>query len=184
MSSSGVPVKLQPRTAACRAVTAWYSESALLVCSFDDGAAPARAPGTVAERIDAALGIAATPPRALLGDVELTWRDERRLHSIELRTGRNQWDPSSLRIPSEGVEQSWMTLGLEYDANRIASIDLAVRVLWDAKQAIIALRFGAAEPEKGKWVAIADSVFACVDEEQALIEVRLADVQIVSGAPS
>jgi hypothetical protein len=184
MSSSGVPVKLQPRTAACHAVTAWHSESAMLICSFEYGSAPARPPATVAERIDAALGISTAPPRALLGDVELTWLDERHLHSIELRTGRSQWEPSSLRLPSEGAEQSWMTLGLEYDTNGIASIDLAVRVLWDATQSRIALCFGGAEAEKGRWVAIADSVFACVDEEHALIEIRLADVQIVSGDPS
>lgn len=181
MSSSGVPVKLQPRTAACHAVTAWCSESSLLVCSFEYGADPTRAPASVAERIDAALGISTTSPRALLGDVDLVWRDEIRLHSIELRTGRSQWVPSSLSIPSENPEESSMTFGLEYDVNRIASIDLEVRVLWDAMHGRIALRFGNAEPENGSWVAIADNVFVCVDAEQALVEIRIADVQIVAG---
>jgi hypothetical protein len=184
MSSSGVPVKLQPRKAACHAVTAWYSESAVLVCSFEYGADPARAPTTVADRINAALGISTTPPHAVLGDVDLLWRDQSRLHSIELRTGPSQWEPSSLRIPSESAEQSSMTLGLDYDVNRFASIDLEVRVLWDAVQARIALRFGNAEPENGRWVAIADNVFVCIDDEQTLIEIRFADVQLVSGDPS
>jgi hypothetical protein len=66
----------------------------------------------------------------------------------------------------------------------VASIDARVRILWDATQAQIGLRFGAADPENGRWVAIADSVFACVDEKQALIEIRIADVQIVSRDPS
>jgi hypothetical protein len=66
MSSSGIPVKLQPRTVPCHAVTAWYAESSLRVRSFEYGAGPPRAPATVAERIDAALGISATAPRALL----------------------------------------------------------------------------------------------------------------------
>jgi hypothetical protein len=184
MSRSGIPVQLQPRAAACHAVTTWYSESALLVCSFEDGADPTRAPAAAAERIDAALGILTPAPRALLGDVDLAWRDESRLHSIELRTGRSQWAPSSLRIPSESAEDSSMTLGLEYDLNRIASIDLEVRVLWDAMHARIALRFVDAGPENGRWVAIADNVFVCVDEGQALIEIRFANVQIVSGEPS
>jgi hypothetical protein len=148
----------------------------MLVCTFEYSAAPA----TVAERIDAALGISATAPRALLGDVDVTWQDESRLHSIELRTGRSQWEPSSLPLPSGGAEKSSMTFGLQYDVNRIASIDLQVRVLWDAQQARIGLRFGNAEPENVRWVAVADAVFVCVDDEQSLIEIRFADVQIVS----
>jgi hypothetical protein len=184
MSSTDVPVKLQPRTAPCRGETAWHSESALLVCSFEYGAHPSHPPGTAAERIDAALGISSTPPRVLLGDIELTWRDERRLHSIELRTGRGQWEPSSLRVPSENAEKSSMTFELAYDVNRIASIDVDVRVLWDATKACIALRFGDAEPDNGRWVAIADNVFACIGVRQTLIEFRFADVRIVTGEPS
>jgi hypothetical protein len=156
----------------------------LLVCSFEYDADPTCPPATAAERIDAALGISATPPRALLGDVDLAWRDESRLHSIELRTSRGAWEPSPLRIPSESAEESSITFGLEYDVNRIASVDVDVRVLWDALHARIALRFGEAEPETGKWVVIADGVFVCVDDEQALIEIRFANVQIVSGDPS
>jgi hypothetical protein len=184
MSSTGIPVKLQPRTAPCRGETAWHSESALLVCSFEYGADPSHPPGTAAERIDAALGISSTPPRVLLGDIELTWRDESRLHSIELRTGRGQWEPSSLPVPSESAERSSMAFDLPYDVNRIASIDVDVRVLWDATKACIALRFGDAEPEDGRWVAIADKVFACIGVRQTLIEFRLADVRIVTGEPS
>jgi len=179
MSSPGVPIKLQSRTTPCHAVTAWHSESALLECSFEYGVEPARAPATVAERIDAALGISPTAPRALLGDVEVIWQDESRLHSIELRTGQSQWEPSSLSIPSDRAEKSSMSFELEYDVNQIASIDLAVRVLWDAQQARIGLRFGNAEPEDVRWVAIADAVFVCVDDKQRLIEIRFADVQIV-----
>jgi hypothetical protein len=120
----------------------------------------------------------------LLGDVELTWRDESRLHSSELRTGRGQWEPSSLRIPSEGAEKSSMTFELAYDVNRISSVDVDVRVLWDATTACIALRFGDAEPQCGRWVAIADNVFACVGAQQTLMELRFADVRIVTGSPS
>jgi hypothetical protein len=102
----------------------------------------------------------------VLGDVDLTWRDESRLYSIELRTGGSQWEPSSLRIPSESVEESSMTLAVEYDVNRVASIDGAVRVLWDATQACVAQRFSNAEPDDGRWAAIADNVLVCVDDEQ------------------
>jgi hypothetical protein len=184
MSSTGVRVKLQPRTAPCRGETAWHSESALLVCSFEYGADLSHEPGTAAESIDAALGISSTPPRVLLGDVELTWRDESRLHSIELRTGRGQWESSSLHVPGEGAENSSITFELAYDVNRIASIDVGVRVLWDATKACIALRFGDADPENGRWAAIADNVFMCVGARQTLIEFRFPDVRIVTGEPS
>jgi hypothetical protein len=183
MSSSGVHVKLQPRTAPCHAVTAWHSEAALLVCSFEYGAELARPRATIAERIDAALGISTTPPRALLGDLEVTWHDESRLHSIELRTGQTQWERSSLAIPSEGVEQSSMTFRLEYDVNRIASVDLEVRVLWDVAEGRLGLRFGKAEPKNPRWLTVADTVFVCVDDVQTLIELRFADVEIVSDRP-
>jgi len=119
-----------------------------------------------------------------LGDIELTWRDESRLHSIELRTGRGQWEAWALPLPDESAMKSSMTFELEYDVNCIASIDVEGRVLWDGKQACIALRFGDAEPESGTWAAIADNVFVCVDARQALIELRFADVRIVSGEPS
>jgi hypothetical protein len=143
------------------------------------GTAP-RAPITTAQRIDASLGISTTPPRALLGDVEFTWEDEIRLRSIELRTGRSQWEPSSLRTPSERVEEAAMTLDLDYDVNGVASVGLDVRVLWDATVARIGLRFSDVEPQAGRWAAIADNAFVCIDDEQRLIEVRLANVRIVS----
>lgn len=73
-----------------------------------------------------------------------------------------------------------MTFGLEYDVNHIASIDLTVRVLWDAAQARVGLRFCNAESENVRWFAIADAVFVCVDDEHTLIEIRCADVQLVS----
>jgi hypothetical protein len=72
MSSSGVHVKLQPRTAPCRAVAAWHSESALFVCSLEYSAAPAGPRARVAECIDTALDISTTPPCVLLGDVEVS----------------------------------------------------------------------------------------------------------------
>ena len=183
MSSTGVPIELQPRTAPCRGVTAWHSESALLVCTFEYRADPPHAPRTLAERIDAALGISSPASRVVLGDVELTWRDERRLRSIELRTGRGQWEPSVLPIPGEIAERSWMTCQLAYDVDRIASIDVDVRVLWDATRACIALRFGDDATDNGRWVALADNVFACVGARQALSELRFADMRISTGEP-
>lgn len=140
-------MKLQPRTAACSGETAWYSESALLICSLKHGAGQSHAPQTTAERIEAALGTSSTPPRVLLGDVELTWRDDSHLHSIELRTGRDQWEPASLCVPGESAERSSMTFELAYDVNRIASVDVDVRVLWDATQGCLALRFGDEAPQ-------------------------------------
>jgi hypothetical protein len=181
MSRSGVPVELRPRTLACHAVTAWHSDSALLVCSFEYSAGTARAPSTVAERIDAALGISTAAPRVLLGDVDVTWQDDSRLHSIELRTGRGEWESASLGTPTEGLEDSSMTFRLDYDINRVASIELEVRVLWDATRSSIALRFGNAVPANGRWVAIADTVFVCVDDEQRLVEIQFENVEIVSG---
>jgi hypothetical protein len=174
-------VWLQPRTAPCRSETAWHSESALLLCSFEYGADPSRAPGTAVTRIDAALGISSTPRRVLLGDVKLTWRDESRLHSIELRTGSGQWELSSLRIPGETAEKSSMTFELACDVNRISGVDVDVRVLWDATTACIALRFGDAEPQGGRWVAIADKVFACVGSQQTLIALRFAECEDRDG---
>jgi hypothetical protein len=121
MSSSGVSIELQPRTAPCHASTVWYSESALLVCSLSYGTVT-QAPVITAQRIDAALGISTTPPRALLGDVEFTWQDNR-LHSLELRTRRSQWEASSLLTPSERVEEAAMTFELDYDVNDMMHVD-------------------------------------------------------------
>jgi hypothetical protein len=184
MSNSGIPVKLQPRAAACKATTIWHSESALLVCSFEYGADPVRQPPTVSQRIDAALGISTSAPRALLGEVDLTWQNEDRLGTLELRTSPNQWEPTALPTPTGRIEASTMTLELEYDINRIARIDVDVCTFWDTTQATIALCFGSAEREKGRWVAIADSVFVRVDDERALAEIRLMDVRMVPSDPS
>jgi hypothetical protein len=181
MSTSGVPVKLLPRAVPCHATTVWDSEAALLVCSFAYEAGP-QAPLNIAQRTDAALGISSAPPRALLGEVEFTRHDESRLQSIELRTGRNQWEASSLRAPSERVQEAAMTLALEYDF--IASVDLDVWVLRDERMARLGLRFGDVELENGRWVAIADNVFVCVDDEQRLIEVRFAHVESVTDDAS
>ena len=43
------------------------------------------------------------------------------------------------------------------------------------------LRFSDTEPDSGRWVAIADNTLVCVDDEQRLIEVRFANVQIAMG---
>jgi len=183
MSRSSVPVKLQPRAQACHAVTAWHADSALLVCTFEYTPGPKPEPPTVAQRIDAALGISITPPRALLGDIDVTWQDESRLHTIELRTGRSQWEPCSLEIPSQDVEAAFLTFDLDYDVNRVASVELNVRVLWDAMRSRIALRMINSDPVDGVWIAIADNVFARVDGEQTLIELLFENVQIVSEDP-
>ena len=66
-----------------------------------------------------------------------------------------------------------MTLELDYDVNRIASIELEVRVLWDPTLARIALRFGNAERGTARRISIADNVFLDVDDERALREIRL-----------
>jgi hypothetical protein len=83
MSRSGVPVELQPGAAPGRAVTAWHSESALLVRSFEYGAGP-QVPAAVAERIvlvddepSCFLGITPQslgprPPPRSLGDTHLS----------------------------------------------------------------------------------------------------------------
>ena len=57
-------------------------------------------------------------------------------------------------------------------------------VLWDARTACIGLRFGDAEAENGRWVAIADNVFVSVGARQTLTEVRLADVRSVAKPPA
>lgn len=159
-------------------MTEWHSESALLVSSFEYSAAPKRPPPTVSERIDAALGGLTPPPRALLGDVELTWRDANRLHSIELRTGRGQWELSPLRVMDARAADSSMTLEPEYDVNRIAGIDLEVHILWDATLACMALRFGNSEPADVRWFAIADNVYVGVDAQQMLAEIRFGEVRM------
>jgi hypothetical protein len=164
-------------------VTAWHSDSALLVCSFEYTADTAPVPATVAEHIEAALGISTAAPRALLGNIDVAWRDESRLHSIELRTARSQWKPASLQTPSESLEASSMTFGLDYDINRVASIDLEFGVLWDATRARLALRFDNADPANVRWVAIADTVFVCLDSQQSLIEIQFDSVEIVAGDP-
>jgi hypothetical protein len=156
----------------------------LLVCSFEYTATAAPVPTTIAEHIDAALGISTAAPRALLGNIDVAWRDESRLHSIELRTTRGEWKPASLRTSTESLEASSITFGLDYDINRVASVDLEFGVLWDATRSCLALRFDNADPAKVRWVAIADTVFVCVDSEQNLIEIQFDDVAIVPGDAS
>lgn len=179
MSSPGVTVELRPRAAPCHAASAWHSASALFVCTFEYGAEPAHPHAPAVERIEAALGISATPARALLGAVDLLWQDESRLHSIELRTGRGEWEPSPLPLPAGRAEAGSVRLGLAYDGNRVASVDVDVCVLWDVEHARLGLRFGNAEPERGRWVAIADTVFVWVDDPLELLEIRFADVQML-----
>lgn len=183
MSSSSVLVHLQPRMEDCDAVLQWYSESALLVCAFEYGAEPIRAPTTLAERLDAALNISNSPPRAILGDVQVMWRDAIRLRSIELRTAPAEWHPSRLPIPDEGTEKRSMTLGLDYDVDGIASVEVDVRVLRDAQRAIISLLFEQVDHQCGRWAAIADGAFVRVDDENRLMEFRFANLQMVSGDP-
>jgi hypothetical protein len=176
MAPSTPPVLLTPRTSPCHAVTSWHSESALLVCSFDYPAEVPRSPATVADRIEASLGITTRAPRVLLGDLELAWRDERRLESIELRTGRGQWEPASL-APAAAVEQASMSLELDCDVNGVASVDVDVRVLWDERRSCIALRLGP-ETSDGRWAAIADSVHVRIAGDQTLSEIRFGDLRL------
>ena len=183
MSSSSVLVQLQPRVVDCNAVIRWYSESALLGCAFEYGEEPIGAATTLAERIDAALNISSSPQRAILGDVQVMWRDASRLRSIELRTAPAEWHPSSLPIPDEGTEKRSMTFGLDYDFDGIASVEADVRVLRDAQRASISLLFGQVDRQSGRWAAIADGAFVRVDDENRLMEFRFANLQMVSGDP-
>jgi hypothetical protein len=74
-------------------------------------------------------------------------------------------------------------MGLDYDINRVARIDLEFAVPWDATRSRLALRFDNADLADVRWVAIADTVFVCVDSEQSLIEIQFDSVTIVAGDP-
>ena len=72
-----------------------------------------------------------------------------------------------------------MTFGLEYDCDGLASVDVEVQVLRDAHEPSIALRFGQGDHRNGRWVAIAEGAFVHVNDEQMLLELRFANVQMV-----
>ena len=98
-------------------------------------------------------------PLVVTNDTHYTEREDHRAHDVLLciGLGKDRSDENRMR----------------YD-----------RGLYFKSPAEVAERFPDRPEVLENTVAIADSVFVCVDDEQELMEMRFANVQIVSGDPS
>jgi hypothetical protein len=166
-----------PRLETCTAQTVWDGEAAVLRATFEyDPPAPPTPPTTLRERLDEESGLQARSPRLMLGDIEIAYRDGRRLESIELRTTPSTWQREPIDDVLADAPPVWITFKVEYDDNAILSLDLPVSIRWDAAADRLALVFA---PQAAlHWHRIADSVAVGTSADGALAELRFSDVEI------
>ena len=168
-----------PRVEKCCARTVWQGESALLQTTFDY-AQPTRAGdlGTLRQRLDRNFGIVSAVPRLIVGDVEVAYRDERALESIELRTAPRSWQRGPVDDVPADAHMVWVTFDVPYDQNGIFSLDVPVSLRWDALQERLALLFAPGHSAR-HWYKPADTISVATADDGTLVEMRFSAVEVL-----
>ena len=166
-----------PRSEEGTASTIWHGESALLRTTFEFTQAPgATAPNTFGEQLDRTFGIRPPTPRLILGDIDISYQDERAFHSIELRTNPASWQRSPVDQAPADSPPVWIKFDVPYDEDGIFSEDVPVTIRWDAVEERLALVF---TPGKARhWFRPANKVAIGTSDDGRLAEVRLSGVEI------
>jgi hypothetical protein len=125
--------------------------------------------------IDETLGIRPQPSRILLGDLELYFDSPSKL-LITYRTNPLWWPKRLLATLPLGMPAAWLEFEGEPDENGVLSIDTRFEICWDDRTRTVALQFN--NRSIVNWFAIADAVFAGLDGEGDLGELRLADCEV------
>ena len=177
MSSLAPRLMLSPRREVCRATSSWDGDSSTLRITFAYPERPPPETTDVQRRIEHDVGIEAPTYRVVLGDLDLLLEDSRRWAALDVRTNPASWLRAPLPAPSDDPDEIWAEFGVEFDANRIASLDLAADVLWDRAGRRLAFRF---DPGEGgvRWCAVADRVLLGLDADGRLCELRLQAVDV------
>jgi hypothetical protein len=167
-----------PRVEKCSARTVWQGESALLQTTFDCAQSPSAGDlGTFRERLDRNFGIGSPVPRLILGDVEVAYRDERALESIELRTAPGSWQRGPVDDVPAAAPMAWIAFDVPYDQNGIFSLDVPASLRWDAVRERLALLFAPGHAAR-HWYKLADTVSAATADDGTLVEIRLSAVEV------
>jgi len=170
-----VPIVVTPRSETCPAQAAWDPEAALLHVAFECAPAPADSPTAA---LDRRLGVRSLPRRLVLGELEVIYRDDVCLQSIELRTTPAEWIRRALDGVPSAAAPAWISFDVPYDDNGIFSVDVAISILWDASSNSLALVFGGLRAHA--WHRLADTVACGVSQSGTLAEVRLSSVRLAA----
>lgn len=170
-----------PRRERCAARIAWDPESAVLqaVFAYPEVALGARA-ATLADHVDEQLGIRPGTKRLILGDLDLTYRDELRIDSVELRTSPSEWRRAPIGDVPASAQPVWIGFDVSYDDNGIFSADMPLSISWDALTNRFALSFSPEAPHA--WFQVADTVAVGATAAGSLAELRFFAVEIAPVA--
>jgi hypothetical protein len=171
--STSVAIVVTPRADTCTARTAWDAESALLSVAFECALTPADNPAAALER---RLGVRPVPKRLVLGEMEVLYRDDVCLQSIEIRTTPAAWIRQALEAVPPAAPPVWLAFDVPYDDNGIFSTHVALSFRWDVASNSLALIFG--DLVSLTWHRLADTVACGVSQNGTLAELRLSSVTL------
>ena len=170
-------IAIAPRTDHASAKTVWDGDSAILQTTFEYSPLPSTPrQETLRDQLDQRLGVRGRIPRVVLGDLDIAYRDDRRLESIELRTSVGSWQRGSVDDVPADAPNAWITFDVPFDENGIFSLDLPVSITWDAVADRLSLQFSSSAASR--WNKLADAAAVGMSEDGTLVEMRLAGVEI------
>jgi hypothetical protein len=170
-------VVLDPRYEPCLSVIRWDAESMVLSVSL---LMNARKDRSVADQLDAQLGILAPHGRIAIGDLDVLVDAESRLTSMEIRTNPGAWKAEAIEAPQATPAPASMRFLVAFDENQIASYDVTLQISQDHARQIVRLDLGRGAPSK--WGSLASDVVVGLTVDGYLTQVRLVNFAVATTA--
>ncbi|GHD43266.1 hypothetical protein GCM10017083_09160 [Thalassobaculum fulvum] len=136
---------------------------------------PARVatPANLSERLTDSYGLARRHYRVHVADLELSFsryqaEDRFRLDEIYAFTNPQLWKREALAAPPGGAEPGYLLFDVPYDEDEVVyTMGDRAELVFDEQNARLRSRF-AERGAEGRWIGLADTLFAVVDGRELL----------------
>jgi hypothetical protein len=133
---------------------------------------------SLADQINAQLGILAPHGRIVIGDLDVLVDAESRLTSMEIRTNPQTWKAEAIEAPQATLAPASMRFLSAFDENQIARHDLTVQISQDQARKVVRFNLGRDAPSK--WGRLASDVVVGLTVDGYLTQVQLLNFVVAT----
>lgn len=145
----------------------------------------AATPTNLSERLTESLGLDWKGYRVHVGDLEISFsryqtEDQFRLDEIYAYTSPRTWKREALSAPPADATSGYLLFDVPYDEHEVVyTMGNRAGLVFDAQNARLQVRF-TERATKGRWIELADTLFAVVDGSE-LVALQFEAFAIVGG---
>ncbi len=169
---------LEPNPVKCRTLITWDQDSFVLswsVVSLNEKKEEVQYLN-LSEKLDRKFGIHQDGYRLVLGEMDILLDSDQCMQAVEIRTNPFTWQRDSLRPLSKNPDPARVYLVADYDANRLASYEIPIRITRDVPNQALSFSFG--NFASFNWTMISENFFAGMTLDHYLSEFRLVNLNI------